>query len=547
MVISGPEVDYEDVESAFDEAQVDVDDFIIYDDIDFDGWEEITDWDEICEFFFEKQNEPDVIIDDEEDIEDDNIPPYDEDDNLEECETNIGECQIPSYESVRIDSNLKRCNEKKRDCCPKKKSVNENKIPYKDKSAKKSNNKRIVPLSEALSGKITKRNEPTDVNYIIDAMIGKRNSKSIVESALNKARKEAKAKKLNENFEYLRGKVNEKVFNSIISAIKNGKKTIHENVRIAGKNMVDYSLDDLQKIYEKVCAQVENMKKQTTDGLNEADAANFNDKLARKERLCAILYEEIEFRSALKEAEDDFQMDFANLNPNAEDNNDSENNDKSEDSEKSDDDDKDPDKDEEVEIGSIVVTLVNKDAADELKSDLVDEGIPEDCIEIVSSKEDEETEDENEESEDEESGNEENAESEENKEEKTEESVKTSGKKSLNEDDEDADSDENAEGDNAEENSEDEKSEEDEEEESYKVILTNTDYAESLKTVLVDKWGMSEEEFTEMIGGEFVEEDDKEESSSEDSESSDDNEEKKDDSDEEDVDDFDPSKVFNDI
>lgn len=567
MVISGPEVDYSDVESAFDEANVDVDDFIIYDDdIDFDGWEEITDWDQICEFFLEKQDELDECDGETNEC----------DDDTNECDE-LNDCEIPSYESLELDSDLKEVNEKKRDCCPKKKSVNENnKIPYKDKTDKKSNNKRMVPLSEALNGNIEKRVKPTDVDSIIDSIIGKKNSKSVVESAMSKAKKEAeettKSDSLNENLEFLREKVGEKVFNEIRNAIKEGKKTMHENVRIAGKNMVDYSLEELQKIYEKVSGQVENMKAQTTDGLNEADAATFNDKLAKKERLCTILHEEIEFRSALKEAEDDFKMDFANLNPNAEEDNSSEENadNNSEESaenaeEKSDDDEKNPDEDEEIEIGSIVVTLVNKEAAEDLQKDLIDEGIPEDVIEVVSSKEDEESEESEENSEEEnaeaESGNEENAESEknadENKEEKAEESTETSEAPKLNEDDtedaENAEGGENAESDNAEENA-DENSEE--EEESYKVILTNTDYAETLKTVLVDKWGMTEEEFTEMIGGEFVEEENAEdegnkeedESSSEDAENSDDNnEEKKDDSDEEDVDDFDPSKVFNDI
>ena len=91
---------------------------------------------------------------------------------------------------------------------------------------------------------------------------------------------------------------------------------------------------------------------------------------------------------------------------------------------------------------------------------------------------------------------------------------------------------------------------EDDEEEtgSYKLILTDTDYAPQMSDVLQDIWGLTKEEFEEMIGGEIVAADD-DEDSSDDKEKKDDSEDKSDKSSDEDdsLEDFDPDEIFKDL
>ena len=102
------------------------------------------------------------------------------------------------------------------------------------------------------------------------------------------------------------------------------------------------------------------------------------------------------------------------------------------------------------------------------------------------------------------------------------------------------------------ENADDESDEENAEEDKQpKLILTNTDYASKLAKVLEDVYGISKEEFEDMIGGEIVEEEPKEDEENSDEEGSENSEESKDeeskDSSEEKKDDeeeLDPSDLF---
>lgn len=177
-----------------------------------------------------------------------------------------------------------------------------------------------------------------------------------------------------------------------------------------------------------------------------------------------------------------------------------------------------PEEDEEVELSRVVITLANQEAADELKSSMVDAGIPEDSIEIETEEEPEgETEEESE------------GETEEGETEETAESLYINKFKKLLEDDE-ATEDEGTE-DNTEESNEESKDDseesEEESEENVKVILTNTDYINTLADVLDSEYGITKEEFEDMIGGEIVS-DGSDEDSDEDSDKEDEDSDKED-------------------
>ena len=510
MYISG-DIDIEDIEAAFDEAGVDVNDFIV-----------------------------DDVLSECDDID---LDKCDEDD-LGECEEDLDECGIPEYDEVNdCDSYNNECYEKKGDCCPpKRKTINEStKISDIRKIRKNKNVPKniLVPLKEALYNKNIKRTTREDIpslNNIIDNIVGKRNSKNVNEAAINKAKAERIKSRVNENLEFLKDKLGEKLYNQVCEAIVSGKKSLHENITINKKKLIDYSLDELKSIYEKITSQINNLKSKVGEGLNETDAANIQQQLTTKERLSQILVEEIEYRQAIMEEEEkDSALVDKNLDPNKE------SGDKTDDNtsdEEDTDNEENPDEDEEEDVASIVITLASKSAAEDMKSDLIDEGVPEDVIEIAPVEDtEEETDGENEE---ESKDDKEESSEEETSEEKTEESVNVKGAHKINEDEEETKDEEKSE-DDAEEKSEDEESDEDKEEGSYKLVLTDTDYAKTLRDVLGTKWGLSEEEFNDMIGGEIVS-DDSEETSDEE-EKSEDSEDTEGDSN----DDFDPDELFKDI
>ena len=159
--------------------------------------------------------------------------------------------------------------------------------------------------------------------------------------------------------------------------------------------------------------------------------------------------------------------------------------------------------DDDVELDSITITMKSEDAANALKDALVEKGVPEDAIEVEAVEDEDEAKN---------------------------ESMKYSNKfMRLFEDEEISESDdEDTEdsSDNSTEESSDE-SNDDSEDKSYNVTLTDTDYVNSLKDVMVDEYGYTEDEFWDSIGGKPVE-DDEDEKSDEDKE---DDDEKKDDED----------------
>lgn len=464
---------------------------------------------------------------------------FDEDAQVDFNEFVIDDIELIDADTVEVfdNKNVKNSmknslSEKKKDCCPpapKKKSV-------------------MISLAEAFQGKKVSEKKVT-LDNVIDSMAGHKLTESAAINALNKAKNEA-------SDYYLMEKLGKDKYKLILESLEADKTSIHGNVKVNGKKIEEYTTDELVGLLEKVNRQINTLEEKVGMSLNETDTAKLNKELETKKKIQNILDEEISFREALKaiKEDDNSNLDFKDLNPDTVDNDKKEDESK-EDKDKSDEekdskdedkdgDDKNPDEDEEVEIGNIIITLDSKKSAEELKNDLIDAGIPEDVIEIepVEDNDEEKDEEKSDDSEDKES----KEDSEENAEDETpNESVKVKAGKKINEDDSEESDEEKDE-----EKSEDEDSEEDDEEESgsYKLILTDTDYAPQMSDVLQDIWGLTKEEFEEMIGGEIVTADD-DEDSSDDEEKKDDSEDKPDESSDEDdsLEDFDPDEIFKDL
>ena len=467
--------------------------------------------------------------------------------------------------NVTVKKNQTAVNEKKGGCCPPKKANVEKKV-------KKEYKGDLVNLSEALHGTHKRGVKPElKLNQIIDAIAGCHIDESISARAIEKA-------KQNNKCAYLQEKLGAEVYNAVLESLENGT-TVHANKKINGKAVCEYSIDELKGLMEKASKQIEALEKKL--GLNEADDAELTKKIAHFKDAVKMIDEEISFREAKELLSEGDGIEFKNINPNVSDDEkkkekkdeeatvegdgsdevSDEDDAESTDDKETEDDDKEqnPDEDEEVELASIIITLATKDDAEDLKADFIEAGIPEDAIELEEVADDDDEEDETEGGESTEETDTENA-SEETAEENegdkaTEESVQFKGVKPLNEDDEDnADDAEATEDDSTEETTDGDETEDGEEsddeeaEKAWKVILVNTDYAKEAKDVLVDIWGMTEEEFNDMIGGDIV--DDEEEGDDEGSDESSDNDgdsTKSDDENgesEDDDDDFDPNDIF---
>ena len=471
--------------------------------------------------------------------------------------------------NVTVKKNQTAVNEKKGSCCPPKKANGEKKV-------KKEYKGDLVNLSEALHGTHKRGVKPElKLNQIIDAIAGCHIDESISARAIEKA-------KQNNKRAYLQEKLGAEVYNAVLESLENGT-TVHANKKINGKAVCEYSTDELKGLMEKASKQIEALEKKL--GLNEADDAELTKKIAHFKDAVKMIDEEISFREAKELLSEGDGIEFKNINPNVSDDDkkkekkdeeatvegdgsdevsDEDDAESKDDKESEDGDDKEeqnPDEDEEVELASIIITLATKDDAEDLKADFIEAGIPEDAIELEEVADDDEEDDTEGESEgesteetDTEESSDETADETEGGE-TTEESVQFKGVKPLNEDDEDnADDAETTEDDSTEDTTEgdetkdDEESEDEEAEKAWKVILVNTDYAKEAKDVLVDMWGMTEEEFNDMIGGDIVDdEDNAEDDGSDESSDNDDDSTKSDDENgesEDDDDDFDPNDIF---
>ena len=473
--------------------------------------------------------------------------------------------------NVTVKKNQTAVNEKKGGCCPPKKANGEKKV-------KKEYKGDLVNLSEALHGTHKRGVKPElKLNQIIDAIAGCHIDESISARAIEKA-------KQNNKRAYLQEKLGAEVYNAVLESLENGT-TVHANKKINGKAVCEYSTDELKGLMEKASKQIEALEKKL--GLNEADHAELAKKIAHFKDAVKMIDEEISFREAQELISEGDGIEFKNINPNVSDDekkkeekkdeeatvegdgsdevSDEDDAESTDDKESEDDaDDKEeqnPDEDEEVELASIIITLATKDDAEDLKADFLEAGIPEDAIELEEVADGDDAEDETEDGESEgesteetdtEDASEETAEETEG-DETTEESVQFKGVKPLNEDDDNADDAETTEDDSTEETTDDEtkddgESEDEEAEKAWKVILVNTDYAKEAKDVLVDMWGMTEEEFNDMIGGDIVDdEDNAEDDGADESSDNDDDSTKSDDENgesEDDDDDFDPNDIF---
>jgi len=340
-------------------------------------------------------------------------------------------------------------------------------------------------------------------------------------------------------------------------ALRNNQKYLHENIKVNGKSLKEYSIKEIKKLMMEANStkiQLTNKLKDST--LNESVESKkvLKDKIANKIRLISLLDEELTYRVTRKNClaklneDEDKEDKGSNGDFSEEDLSKMFGGDQADNAEETDTEEKKDDNNEEeevVDLARVVITMEDKDAAEELKKSCLDAGIPEKAIEIEEESDEEETEEDAEEENSDESEEETSDESEEK--EQPNESVKYKNLKRLFEDEEteENDSEDNAEDteDNTEETEDTEESEEEEKEGAVKFILTDTDYIKDLAKILDDEYGISKEEFEEMIGGEIVDED--EESDEEATEEDTDKEDKSEDSDEDaPEDDIDPAELF---
>ena len=446
----------------------------------------------------------DVDIDDEDDIYSDEYESIDDEytDDDELNDASFDECmedeEFECYESKHRDFRSRRfLNEKKKGCCPPKKN-------------------RMINLSESL--KMLKNG--VSVKDIVNSAKRVSLNESIIADAINKAKNEKEKKNINEKrttLESLKKALGEDKFNTIVKALKEGKKTLYTKKNINGKNITEYSSKELLNILNLVKEQRETLIK-SYKSLNESATKTtkkeLRDAIELKERLMNLLDEELTYRltvkKMLKEQDEENPLEPLSVDPSE--------------SEEKDVDTEDPEEDEEVELSRVVITVANQEAADELKDAMVNAGIPEDAIEFETESETEEEESKEDDSE-EEKGEKSEEDTKEDAKEESNESIHYNKFKKLLEDEE---TEEETPAEDDTEKSDDETSEEETEKDKdaegeVKVVLTNTDYINDLADVLNNEYGITKEEFEEMIGGTIV--DDETEENSEESEKSDENKE----------------------
>lgn len=461
-------VESDDLESDYTD---DIEDVDVTDSFDEEG-----DW---AAETFEYPDYEDVDVEDDEPLNDEEA--FDE--MLEDEEF---EC----YESV---------SQKKQGCCPPKK----------------------VNLSEAVK---MHKNGHTLTEIVNDAKASVL-TESTIQNAMLKAKRATKAKKLAE----LKEALGETKYNLVVKALKEGRTYLYEKKTINGKNITEYTSKELYDILKTVSEQ-KNSLVRAQGTLNESANTSLNEKIETKTRLIDLLDEELTYRLTFKKLNEDEEKKEDEVNPleplpvsptetsedeekkedSKEETEDSKEEAAEETSEEETEEDNAAEDDEVVELSRVIITLASKDAAEDLKKDLVDAGIPEDALEIEDGSEESEDDEDTDETE------ESTEETEEGAGESNESTHYNTFKKLLEDEEttEDEAAEEPAEG-------EDETEEESEEGDgSVKLILTDTDHIDKLQDVLVNQYGFTEEEFTEYIGGEVVSEDDSEEATDDETEES---------------------------
>lgn len=314
---------------------------------------------------------------------------------------------------------------------------------------------------------------------------------------------------------------------SVFNALNAKKKSLHGKVSVNGQLLESMSNTQVSTLLTKVNAAKNKLVNKLSNSLNESlnTKNNIKNEIVKLTKLSNILDEENTYRTyATKYGlinEDENQdagnsgefseEDLANMfgaGQGEENKSDNETEEKTEEPKSEDAPSEDAPQDEEtveeVELARIVITMQDKDAAEDLKASCVNAGIPEDVIEITDDTEDELEENEEGDTSTEDKDEDKADASEESKD--TNEGVKYSNLRRLFEADEE-NSEEKPE-DAPEENSDETDDAEAKNEGHTKFILTNTDYALQLSKVLDDVYGITKEEFEDMIGGEIVEDSD---------------------------------------
>ena len=442
----------------------------------------------------------------------------DSDDEFDEC---MEDSEFECYESFnnRKLRNRRRLLEKKKGCCPPKKG------------------KKLVNLSEALK----MRKAGLTTRDIVRSAKKPYLNESIISNAINKAKTEPRNDKKmklimkKKEIMQLKESLGAEKFNMICEAMKSGKKTLYSKKTINGKNITEYSAKELLELLNTIKKQHTNLMK-SYKSLNESATKSTKRELRtaieNKERLMLILDEELTYR-----------LTFKKLNKSKAINEDEENpleplsvdpTDGDDKNESGEDTDETPDNDEEVELSRVVITVANQDAADELKQSLVDAGVPDDAIEFETDDETDDSEDSDDKDSDtdetSDDNSDENTDTDDTADETPNESLHYNKFKKLLEDDDpesdkadDSTDDNTKDGEDSDASSDDNSDDSsDSEDKPIKVVLTNTDYVNDLADVLNNEYGISKEEFEEMIGGQIVDDSEDSDDSDESSDSDDD-------------------------
>lgn len=461
----------------------------------------------------------------------------DSDDEFDEC---MEDSEFECYESLnnRKLRNRRRLLEKKKGCCPPKKG------------------KKLVNLSEALK----MRKAGLTTRDIVRSAKKPYLNESIISNAINKAKTEPRNDKKmklimkKKEIMQLKESLGTEKFNMICEAMKSGKKTLYSKKTINGKNITEYSAKELLELLNTVKKQHTNLMK-SYKSLNESATKSTKRELRtaieNKERLMLILDEELTYRLTFKKLNKSKAINEDEENPleplsvdptdgdDKDDSSDSADNnadttDDNADNESGEDTDETPDNDEEVELSRVVITVANQDAADELKQSLVDAGVPDDAIEFETDDETDDSEDSDDTDSDTDETSDDNSDENTDAEDTTDETPNESlhynkFKKLLEDDDPESDKADDSTDDNAKDGEDSDASSDDNSDDSsdsedkpIKVVLTNTDYVNDLADVLNNEYGISKEEFEEMIGGQIVDDSEDSDESDELSDSDDD-------------------------
>lgn len=516
--------DYDDMIPDYDEVDPDDPDALDARDAAYADMEDDGIYDETYEDADEEFADDDALNDSDDDA----------DDEFDEC---MEDSEFECYESLnnRKLRNRRRLLEKKKGCCPPKKG------------------KKLVNLSEALK----MRKAGLTTRDIVRSAKKPYLNESIISNAINKAKTEPRNDKKmklimkKKEIMQLKESLGAEKFNMICEAMKSGKKTLYSKKTINGKNITEYSAKELLELLNTVKKQHTNLMK-SYKSLNESATKSTKRELRtaieNKERLMLILDEELTYRLTFKKLNKSKAINEDEENPleplsvdptdgdstddssdSTDDTADADSSDETTDTDSSDTDET-PDNDEEVELSRVVITVANQDAADELKQSLVDAGVPDDAIEFEDDDETDDSEDADTDESDTDDNSDENTDAEDTTDETPNESLHYNKfKKLLEDDDPESDTaDDSADADNADGNDTETGSDadgddsSDSEDKPIKVVLTNTDYVNDLADVLNNEYGISKEEFEEMIGGQIVDDSDSSDDSDESSDSDDD-------------------------